>query len=69
MDEGMPKIKTRRGAAKRFKPMKNGRFKRKQSHLRHYLTQKDAKRKRHLRPLAIVAKADSEAVGRMLPYA
>lgn len=65
----MPKMKTRRGAAKRFRPTKNGAFKRKQSHLRHYLTQKDAKRKRHLRPLSFVHESDSEAVGRMLPYA
>jgi large subunit ribosomal protein L35 len=65
----MPKMKTSRGAAKRFKPTKSGRFKRKQSHLRHYLTHKSTKRKRHLRSLALVAAADTEAVSRMLPYA
>jgi len=65
----MPKMKTSRGAAKRFKPTKSGRFKRKQSYLRHYLTHKSTKRKRHLRPLALMSDADTEAVGRMLPYA
>lgn len=65
----MPKMKSSRGAAKRFKPSKSGRFKRKQSFHRHYLTHKSAKRKRHLRPMALVAEADTEAVSRMLPYA
>ncbi len=65
----MPKMKTNRGAAKRFKLTKSGRFKRKQSFLRHYNTHKSTKRKRHLRPLALVAEADSQAVSRMLPYA
>ena len=45
----MPKIKTVRGAAKRFKKTASGGFKRKQSHLRHILTKKTTKRKRHLR--------------------
>lgn len=45
----MPKIKTVRGAAKRFKKTGTGGFKRKQSHLRHILTKKSTKRKRHLR--------------------
>jgi len=65
----MPKMKTKRGAAKRFKPMKNGRFKHKQSHLRHYLTAKSSKRKRLLRPLDVVEPADTPAVRRLLPYA
>ncbi len=65
----MPKMKSSRGAAKRFKPTKSGRFKRKQSFLRHYLTGKNTKRKRHLRPLEEVAEADRRNVSRMLPYA
>ena len=65
----MPKMKSTRGAAKRFKPTKSGRFKRKQSTLRHYLTHKSSKRKRHLRPLDVVSDADTGAVSRMLPYA
>ncbi|MDQ6568129.1 50S ribosomal protein L35, partial [uncultured Haemophilus sp.] len=54
----MPKIKTVRGAAKRFKKTASGGFKRKQSHLRHILTKKTTKRKRHLRHKSMVAKAD-----------
>ena len=54
----MPKIKTVRGAAKRFKKTASGGFKRKQSHLRHILTKKTTKRKRHLRHRSMVAKAD-----------
>ena len=46
----MPKIKTSRAAAKRFKRTSDGRFKRNQSHRRHILTKKSTKRKRHLRP-------------------
>ena len=65
----MPKMKTSRGAAKRFKATKSGRLKRKQSFLRHYLTNKSAKRKRHLRPLDVVSDADAPAVRRMLPHA
>ncbi len=65
----MPKMKTNRGAAKRFKRSKNGSFRRKQSFLRHYLTHKSTKRKRHLRPLDAVADADTTAVSRMMPYA
>ena len=43
----MPKMKTNRGAAKRFKQTATGRFKRHQSHRRHILTKKSRKRKRH----------------------
>lgn len=64
----MPKIKSNRGAAKRFKPNAKGRFKRAQSHLNHILTKKSTKRKRHLRPLLGVAETDAPAVRRMLPY-
>ena len=45
----MPKMKTNRGAAKRFKRTASGGFKRAQSHRRHILTKKSTKRKRHLR--------------------
>ena len=46
----MPKMKTNKGAAKRFKKTASGSFKRKQSHLRHILTKKSSKRKRQLGP-------------------
>ncbi|MGI9302707.1 MAG: 50S ribosomal protein L35 [Gammaproteobacteria bacterium] len=64
----MPKLKTNRGAAKRFKRTAKGRFKRSQSHLNHILTKKSTKRKRHLRSQILVAPADTPAVRQMLPY-
>lgn len=64
----MPKIKTNRGAAKRFRKTAGG-FKRIQSHRRHILTKKSAKRKRHLRDDVQIAKSDVAAVQRLLPYA
>jgi large subunit ribosomal protein L35 len=63
----MPKMKTNRGAAKRFKRTASGRFKRSQSHRRHILTKKPAKRKRHLRSPMLIHGADHALVERMLP--
>lgn len=64
----MPKIKTVRGAAKRFKKTGGG-FKHKHANLRHILTKKATKRKRHLRPKAMVSKGDLGLVIACLPYA
>ncbi|MFM1891248.1 MAG: hypothetical protein RLZ44_325 [Pseudomonadota bacterium] len=64
----MPKIKTNRGAAKRFKKTAGG-FKRAQSHRRHILTKKSTKRKRHLRSPAALHQSDVAAARRMIPYA
>jgi large subunit ribosomal protein L35 len=64
----MPKLKTKRGAAKRFSPTGGGGFKRGQSHHRHILTKKSAKRKRHLAAPAMIAKADVAMVRRMMPH-
>lgn len=64
----MPKIKTNRAAAKRFRRTSSGRFKRNQSHRRHILTKKSTKRKRHLRSHEIVVAVDAPSVERMLPY-
>lgn len=64
----MPKLKTNRGAAKRFRAKGNAGFKRGQSHKRHILTKKDSKRKRQLRAPAQVAEVDVPMVRRMLPY-
>ncbi|MCB1740618.1 MAG: 50S ribosomal protein L35 [Gammaproteobacteria bacterium] len=64
----MPKIKSNSGAAKRFRKTGTGRFKRMQSHRRHILTKKATKRKRHLRPMSLVAEQDTALVERMLPY-
>ncbi|TCK18121.1 LSU ribosomal protein L35P [Thiogranum longum] len=64
----MPKMKTNRGAAKRFRKTASGGFKRGQSHLRHILTKKSSKRKRHLGSTEQVHEADQRAVRRMLPF-
>ncbi len=64
----MPKMKTNRGAAKRFRKTASGKFKRAQSHRRHILTKKSTKRKRQLRIGELVNKADTKLIARMLPY-
>jgi large subunit ribosomal protein L35 len=64
----MPKMKSNRGAAKRFRPKGSGGFKRGQSHLRHILTKKSSKRKRQLGRPAQIAEQDQKNVQRMLPY-
>ena len=64
----MPKMKTNRGAAKRFSRTGSGGFKRNQSHRRHILTKKSTKRKRQLRSPSLVAGVDNRMVNRMLPY-
>ncbi len=64
----MPKMKTNRGAAKRFRRSASGGFKRNQSHRRHILTKKSTKRKRQLRNPSLVAEVDTRMVSRMLPY-
>jgi large subunit ribosomal protein L35 len=65
----MPKLKTHKGAQKRFKKTGTGKFKRGCSHQRHILTSKTTKRKRQLDMGAPVDKADLKAVREMLPYA
>ena len=64
----MPKIKSNRGAAKRFQVTAGG-IKRKQSHRRHILTKKSTKRKRHLRAPSMLHKSDVASARRMIPYA
>ena len=63
----MPKIKSVRGATKRFKRTANG-FKHKQAFKSHILTKKTTKRKRQLRPMLQVHAADQALIKRMLPY-
>ena len=65
----MPKIKTVRGAAKRFKKTGGGGFKRKHANRRHILTKKSTKRKRQLSPKGLVSKGDLGLVIACLPYA
>ncbi len=67
-EQKVPKLKTNRGAAKRFARTATGKFKRSQSHLNHILTKKSPKRKRHLRAGELVNAADRASVKRMLPY-
>ncbi len=63
----MPKIKTSRAAAKRFKKTGSGKFKFRKSHASHILTKKTTKRKRGFRQDQIVDASDMKAVKRMLP--
>ena len=64
----MPKLKTHRGAAKRFKRTKSGKFMRSSAFKRHILTSKTTKRKRGLRGSTLVSKVDSPKLALMLPY-
>lgn len=64
----MPKLKTHRGAAKRFKKTATGKFLRGQAFRRHLLSSKTTKRKRHLAKAAVATPADSTTLKRMLPY-
>lgn len=65
----MPKLKTHRGAAKRFRATAKGKFKRHHSFARHILTSKARKRKRKLHKSSLVAPGDQGRVRAMLPYA
>ena len=62
------KLKTHRGAAKRFKKTATGKFKRESAFKRHILTSKSTKRKRALRKSSLVVDADQKKLERMLPY-
>ena len=61
----MAKLKTNRGAAKRFRKTASGRFKHRQGYRNHILTKKATKRKRQLRTPGLIAKVDTPAeIGR-----
>ncbi len=62
------KLKTHRGAAKRFKKTATGKFKRGSAFKRHILTSKSTKRKRGLRASKLVSDSDQSKLERMLPY-
>ncbi len=64
----MPKIKTHRGAAKRFKKTGTGRVTRAKAFKQHILTSKTAKRRRDLRGTTVVSDADAPRLERMIPY-
>ena len=64
----MPKMKTRKSAAKRYKVTSTGKVKYKKQGLRHILTKKSSKRKRKLRKLGTLSKAEQKRVKTLLPY-
>ncbi len=64
----MPKLKTSRGAAKRFSFSKTGKVKHKRAYLRHLLSSKNRGRKRHLRHAGTLNKTDNATIHRLLPY-
>jgi large subunit ribosomal protein L35 len=64
----MPKMKTKSGAAKRFRALGGGGVKRSRAFLRHILTKKSTKRKRHLRGTTTVHASDVRSIKAMLPY-
>ena len=64
----MPKMKTKRGAAKRFKATGTGKLKRAKAFTSHILTKKSTKRKRGLRQADLVSSADTKSIRKILPY-
>ncbi len=63
----MPKLKTHRGAAKRFKKTASGKFKRSKAYMGHLLTHKSSKRTKQLRKCGLIDKTNIDAVRKMLP--
>ena len=64
----MPKIKTHRGAAKRFSLTKSGKVKRSKAYKRHILNKKSTKRKRNLRQGTYIAAQEEKNVKQLIPY-
>jgi len=64
----MPKMKTKRAAAKRFTKTGTGKIRRHHAYHSHILTKKSTKQKRRLRDSAIVDAADHKRVARLIPY-
>lgn len=64
----MPKIKTNRGAAKRFRKTGTGKIRRNKAFTSHILTSKTTKRKRNLRQGATVHQSDERNITRLIPY-
>ncbi len=64
----MPKMKTRRAAAKRFEVTGSGKIRRRKAYKSHLLSDKTRKRKRNLKKKAVVTKADEKRVRVALPY-
>ncbi len=64
----MPKIKTHRGAAKRFSVTGTGKIKRSRANASHILTPKTTKRKRNLRKATILDQTNEKAIRKLIPY-
>jgi large subunit ribosomal protein L35 len=64
----MPKMKTKRSAAKRYNLTGSGKVRYKKQNLRHILTKKNSKRKRRLRQPAILSSVEAERAKKLLPY-
>ena len=64
----MPKIKTNRGAAKRFRKTGTGKIRRNKAFTSHILTKKSTKRKRELRQSVLVHKSDHRNISQLIPY-
>ncbi|HNT90201.1 MAG TPA: 50S ribosomal protein L35 [Smithellaceae bacterium] len=64
----MPKLKTHRGAAKRFTLTSKGKIKRSKAYASHILTKKTTKRKRALRKAALVDSTNYKDIKRLIPY-
>ena len=64
----MPKMKSHRGAAKRFTVTKSGKVKRAKAFKSHILTKKSSKRKRNLRQSGFLVGRDAENIKKILPY-
>jgi len=69
MNIPMPKLKTKRGAAKRFTLTKTGKVKRAKAYKSHILSSKTTKRKRNLRKSTLIAKVEQKNIKRLIPYA
>lgn len=64
----MPKLKTHRGAAKRFSFTKSGKIKRSKAYKSHILTKKSTKRKRNLRKSGFIAEEEAKKIGALIPF-
>ncbi len=65
----MPKMKSHKGAAKRFKKTGSGKFKRAHAYTSHILEHKSPKQKRNLRKVSVLNSTEQKRVAKLLPYA
>ncbi len=64
----MPKMKTNKSAAKRFKRTGTGKLKRHKAYKTHILTKMSPKRRRQLRKSGLISEADAKRINKLLPY-